>query len=414
MPPLASKVAARFMRAKAHERSIALMKFLARVAVQAGVAKHTYVVGGAVRNFILDVPIKDIDVVVDSVALGGRDSAWFAEVVARAIPAPTNLTTNQYGVAILTVKGPWVLDGEDLDGEVIEIANAREESYAGAGGKGKNYKPTDVQPATIQKDVERREFTFNTLLWRFLDLVDGPERAEIIDLTGCGVRDLRDGVMRCPRDPDLVFSDDPTRMLRALKFTIRYGFRIPDDLADAIRRNAPRLQDMPWEAVAKILVEDILDTPKARPALLAMSNLGLIDVLARMIKTTQPFASYMAGQMTADKDVQLLLDLAGLGLGNRAVSFLDADQQARLRHITVQMSSAAATAFLAALKQPPVDNLALIEEFALEPKQRGVLAPLARRLMLARPELASDPYRLTDAVRDHLAKQAGSGGGRLV
>lgn len=241
----------------AHARSIALMKFLSRVSIQAGVGSHVYVVGGAVRNFILDVPIKDIDVVVDSVAAGkGRDSEWFAKRVQSAIPTVSNLTTNQYGVAIITVKGSWTLDGEELQGEVIEIANARKESYGGAEGKG--FKPHMVEPATVGEDVVRREFTFNTLLWRMLDLAHGPDRAEIIDLTGRGMKDLKDGVMATPRDPDVVFSDDPTRMLRLIRFQTKYGFKVPPDVAVSVKKNAHKLKNVPWEAVATLLMK-ILD-----------------------------------------------------------------------------------------------------------------------------------------------------------
>lgn len=232
-----------------------LMMFLAREANQLGVGQHVYVVGGAVRNHLMGLPPKDIDVVVDSVSLGkGRDSAWFAEQVQRAIPTQTDLTTNQYGVAILTVKGSWVLDGQDLRGEVIEIANARKESYAGAGGKGKGYKPDEVVPATITEDVNRREFTFNTLLWRMLDLAEGPDKAEVIDLTGVGRQHLREKLIQTPLDPDRTFSDDPTRMLRLVRFAVKYDMKVHPDVAAAVRRNAHRLMDMPWEAVGALLV----------------------------------------------------------------------------------------------------------------------------------------------------------------
>jgi tRNA nucleotidyltransferase/poly(A) polymerase len=111
-----------------HDAQIALMKFLSTVARRAGADEHVYVVGGAVRDFVMGRPIKDVDVVVDAVSLGrNRDSAWFAEQVVRSIPVASSYVTNQYGVAIITVKGPWVLDGQDLQGEVIEIANARKE-----------------------------------------------------------------------------------------------------------------------------------------------------------------------------------------------------------------------------------------------------------------------------------------------
>jgi len=143
-------------------KQIALMKFLSAEASKLGVADSVYIVGGAVRNFVLGIPPKDLDVVVDSVALKGRDSAWFAERLQFAIPAETSLVTNQYGVAIITIKGTWMLDGHDLKGEVVEIANARKESY-GKTDAGKGYKPDSVEPATIQEDVVRREFTFNCM-----------------------------------------------------------------------------------------------------------------------------------------------------------------------------------------------------------------------------------------------------------
>jgi tRNA nucleotidyltransferase/poly(A) polymerase len=403
---ITQRVASRFINAEEHRRSIALMGFLSGVAKHLGVAEHIYVVGGAVRNFLIGQPIKDIDVVVDSVSLGGRkDSAWFAQQVARSIPAGSNVTTNQYGVAIITVSGSWILDGEDMRGEVIEIANARKESYSGVGGKGKGYKPTDVQPATIEEDVFRREFTFNTLLWRLLDLAEGPDKAEVIDLTGLGRQHLEERLMHTPLDPDRTFTDDPTRMLRAIKFFVKYGLNLSSEVMASIKANAAKLKDMPWEAVATILVRDILDTPKAREALVMMKPLGLIDVLADMIRTEKPFAAFMAGQMTADKDVQILLDLAGLGLGDKAVSFLAPAQQERLREITVSMPRGDASAFLTMLKTPPIDNMALIEEFSLPPKDRGILAPTARRLLLEQPELAVDPAGLTDAVRREIARR---------
>lgn len=395
-------VASRFMSAEEHRRSIALMKFLSSVARRLGVAEHIYVVGGAVRNFVISQPIKDIDVVIDSIALGGKDSEWFAAQVARAIPVATNLTTNQYGVAILTVKGQWILDGEDLAGEVIEIANARKESYSGAGGKGKGYKPTDVQPATIEEDVFRREFTFNTLLWRLLDLASGPDKAEVIDLTGVGRQHLEERLMHTPLDPDRTFTDDPTRMLRAIKFFVKYGLKLSSEVSASIKRNADKLHNMPWEAVATILVRDILETPKAREALKLMQALGLVDVLADMIRQSKPFASFMAGQMTLDQDAQLLLDLAGLGLGDKAVSFLSPAQQERVREITVGMPRAEATTFLQALKQPPVDNMALITEFNIPPRDRGVLSQRARQMLLDDPTLVGSPARLTQKMRESM------------
>ena len=404
-----SRIALRFVNASTHAKSVALMKFLSRLAISLGAARHIYVVGGAVRNFMLDpegtkFPIKDIDVVLDSVALG-KDSDWFAKQIAMNIPVDTNITTNQYGVAILTVKGEWDLDEIPMKGEVIEIANARKESYGETGGKGKGYKPTDVQPATIEEDVYRREFTFNTLLWRLLDLAHGPDKAEIIDITGLGKSHLEQKLIHTPLDPDKTFGDDPTRMLRAIKFLVKYDLEIAPAVAASIRQNAGKMKNMPWEAVGKILVGDILNTPSARESLLTMASLGLIDVLAEMIQEQKPFAAYMAGQFNQNRNVGLLLDLADLGLGARPIEFLTKIQQIRLREITTPMDRDEASEFFALLKKPQVNSMTLIEEFKLEGRERSDISKIAIEAILASPILAYHPDRLQAFVRDRLASR---------
>lgn len=386
------------LHASTHARSVALMKWLSKATQQLGVGRHTYVVGGAIRNFVIDRPIKDIDVVIDSVK-AGHDSDWLANQLSRLIPVSANVTTNQYGVAILTVKGDWDLDGENMKGEVIEIANARKESYGGAGGKG--YKPSEVVPATIEEDLARREFTFNTLLWRLSDLASGPEKAEILDLTGCGMRDLQEGILACPSDPDKTFSDDPTRILRAIKFTGKYGFRIPPDLAKSIKRNAPKMKRMPWEAIGTILVDNILKEPTAQKSLKQMKELGILDVVSEMVKSTKPFATYLAGQLRTDRRVGLLLDLMDLGVpANTPLTSLglDSAQVDRFRQITTGMDERDASQFLNLMLKPPMDNKKIIDALNLPGPERKHIIPRARDLLLERPELANNPTRLTDEI----------------
>lgn len=398
---LAQRVAATWVRSASHHRNIQLMKWLSKATQSLGVAEHTYVVGGAVRNFVINQPIKDLDVVIDVVA-SGRDSAWLATKLQDRIPVETNLTTNQYGVAILTIKGPWELGGEDMQGEVIEIASSRKESYGGPGGKG--YKPSEVLPATVREDVVRREFTFNTLLWRLLDLTHGPEKAEIIDLTGCGLRDLREGVLRCPQDPDVVFSDDPTRMLRAIKFTGKYGFKIPPDLEASILRNAPKMKRMPWEAIATLLVGNILGEPTARKSLIQMKSLGLLDVVSEMVQESKPFASYLESQLRTNRNIHLLLDLMDLGVPARTpLSFLDARQRHRLQEIVEKLGDSLGQDYVEKLIKPPVDNRRIIQNLGLPPTLRSKIVPTAREILLASPELAWDPDELTLRVETTLS-----------
>ena len=387
------------------------MKFLSKFARDLGVGRDVYVVGGAVRSFAMGLPIKDLDIVVDSVNLGhGRDSEWFAKKLADAIPARTHLVTNQYGVAILSIRGEFLLDGIDLDGEVIEIANARKESYSGAGGKGKGYKPTDVVPATIMDDVTRRDFGFNTLLWRLHDLVQGPEYAEIVDLTGVGKAQLESRLLSTPLDPDKTFSDDPTRMLRVIKFLLRFPLEIVPEVESSIRRNAHRLRDMPWEAVGNILVGDILKSAKATTGIRVMKSLGILDVLVEMIQETPPFAAFLTKQLAnGNHSVELLLELADLGIAGRVLSFLTTEQRARFKELSQGMDGDESRRFLEVLRVPPVDNAALIQEFTLEGRDRGLLVPIAREAILLDPSLATHEVRLNDRVRESLRATRGQG-----
>lgn len=412
------RVARRKLANDQHKAQIALMKFLSDVTRRERVGDHVYVVGGAVRNFLIDRPIKDIDVVIDTVGLGERfrkprDSEWFAQTLQRVIPAKTDFTTNQYGVAILTVKQDWIVDGHNLKGEVIEIANARKESYGGGAGKG--YKPDQVVPATIEEDLLRREFTFNTLLWRLQDVASGPEKAEVVDLTGCGLRDLNNMTMRCPRDPDIVFADDPTRMLRAIKFATKYGFKIPADLAASIRKNAPKMKKAPWEAISSIFINNVLNEPTAAKALRQMKSLGLLDVVAEMVQEQRPFATYLSKQLS-NRNVSLLLDLLELGVTSPSpLKFLTQAQQARLREITVSMDSGDADAFAAYLAKPPVDNRSLIVDFNLQGPERALPIEYARKVLLENPDLMGNRAALDQAIRGLMqpknAQRQASGGG---
>jgi len=386
----------------------ALLRFLSLATKRLGVGEHVYIVGGAVRNHLMGLAPKDVDVVVDSVALGGRkDSAWFAEQLQRIIPTRTNLTTNQYGVAILTVADSWVLDGHDLKGEVLEIANARKESYGDPSGKG--YKPHMVEPATIQEDLQRREFTFNTLLWRLLDLEHGPDRAEVLDLLGNGRQHLEDRLLTTPVDPDKTFSDDPTRMLRAVKFVAKYGFKISPDVRTSIQQNAHKLKQMPWDAVRKILVEDILESPQPRRSVELLHDLGLGEVLKEMLAEEPGFATALSRGLP-EQEIHLLLDLLDLGWTVRTpVSFLSQDGLARLREVLLSHADDPAfeKRFLEMLKKPEIDQVRLFEVYQLKGQDRGALVPMARSLLLQNPELALNPRELESQVEEQAKARFG-------
>ncbi len=394
----------RHMEASNHRRSMALVKWLSDLARKLGVGEHVYVVGGAVRNFVLNAPIKDIDVMIDSVALRGRDSEWFAKEILKAAPVDINLTTNNYGVALLHVNEEWIVGGEDLKGEDIEIATARKESYGGDGGKG--YKPHLVEPATAAEDVCRREFTFNCLMWRLHDLANGPDKAEIVDLTGCGISDLAEGVMRCPSDPDKTFSDDPSRMVRAIKFLVKYGFRIDGEVQASIKRNKAKLKNIPPSHLGSMLLDFVLKESTATKALTEMDRLGLLDVLKEVIQKDKGLRNTLAnhGDSSNVAHMFVLMDF-GLPSGKQ-LGFLNPRQVQRVRDITVEMTASEAKEYVANLNQPKLDNRALMQEFDLKGAGMGQVKTLAREAMLDNHLLAFHQGKLTQAVRRAL------GGGR--
>ena len=400
------RLASRYVDAANHKTSIELMKFLSNAVNKLGIGRHVYVVGGAVRNFIINEPIKDIDVVVDSIG-ARKDSDWLAKKLQRVIPARTSLVTNQYGVAILTVKEDWFVGDSNLKGEAIEIANARKESYGESAGKG--YKPHMVEPSTIQEDVIRREFTFNTLLWRMSELASGPEKAEILDLTGCGRKDLDEGMMRCPSNPNKTFTDDPSRMIRAIKFLIKYGFKIAPDVKSSIKRNAQKLKNIPPGHLSNMIINLFFEPGHGSKALLEMNKLGLLDVVREITVKDKAFREALANWADRSGKIDFLFELMGYNMPTgRRLKFLSKPQLVRLRDITAPMDSDEAEKLVVALGQPGkvVNMKQLISEFGLKGQEIRQLTEVLRQVILKDPRMVLTPARLEKATRKQMGKKA--------
>ena len=175
-----------------------------------GLGLRAWVVGGYVRDKLLGRPYPNPDVVVED-----GDALKLAERFAELAHAGPPVTFERYGTAQVT-----------LPGHLVEFVTARAESYAPESRK------PDVRPATLEEDLRRRDFTINTLL---MDL-DG----RIQDPLG-GRKDLEARVLRTPTDPLRTFTDDPLRMLRAVRFAAELGFELAPDVLPAMRQMKSRL-----------------------------------------------------------------------------------------------------------------------------------------------------------------------------
>ena len=225
-----------------------LLRLLKRAAADRGV--KAWVVGGYVRDHLLGRAQPDLDVVVEE---GG--ASQLAERFADLAGAGPPVIFERYGTAQVT-----------LPGHLVEFVSARSESYASDSRK------PDVRPATLEEDLRRRDFTINTLLMDF--------GGEIQDRLGTARADLEARILRTPADPIRTFSDDPLRMLRAVRFAAQLGFDLAPDLLPAMRQLSGRLAP-PVVSVERIADElcKMLESERPKLALELLDSGGLLEVV---------------------------------------------------------------------------------------------------------------------------------------
>ena len=207
---------------------------------------ESYVIGGFVRDLILDRPSKDIDIVVVGNGLE------LAEKVAEKLRVKKVTRFKSYGTAHFNYK--------DLD---IAFVGARKESYQ------RDSRNPIVEDGTLDEDQKRRDFSINALALslhedNFGDLIDPFN----------GIEDLEQGIIRTPLDPETTYSDDPLRMLRAIRFATQLDFKIEIKSLNAIKENAERLSIISAERISEELNKIILsDTPSRGFKLLNSTHL---------------------------------------------------------------------------------------------------------------------------------------------
>ena len=195
---------------------------------------ETYVVGGYVRDFIMGRPCKDIDFVCvgSGIALAEQVAASYSQHVPL-------LVFKNFGTANIR-----------LDDYEIEFVGARRESY-----RADSRKPL-VEDGTLAEDQERRDFSINAMAIS----VNKSTYGALIDPFD-GVKDIKRKIIRTPTDPMITFSDDPLRMMRAVRFAAQLNFDIHPDTFDALMQSVPTLQIIFGERIIDEL-NKIIMTPK--------------------------------------------------------------------------------------------------------------------------------------------------------
>ena len=221
-----------------------IFRHIQRVVDHMGV--EAYVVGGYVRDHYLHRPSSDVDVVVVGSGVA------VAEELARELGVKVSIFKT-YGTAMLN----W-------HGIEVEFVGARRESYT------PESRNPQVEPGTLRDDQLRRDFTINAMAWS----LNGETFGELVDPFD-GMYDLEDCIIRTPCEPDKTFSDDPLRMMRAVRFASQLGFDIDDETFDGICRQASRIQIIARERIA-VELNKIMASPVPSIGLELMHNAGLL------------------------------------------------------------------------------------------------------------------------------------------
>ncbi len=215
---------------------------------------ETYAVGGVVRDYFLQRPCSDIDVV----CVGSGIS--LAEEVAKRIGPHTEVHVyRNFGTAQIR----YTADGTDWE---LEFVGARRESYSHD-----SRKPI-VEDGTLEDDQNRRDFTINAMAV----CLNADRFGELVDPFG-GIRDLNDGILRTPLEPSITFSDDPLRMMRAVRFASQLNFTIEERCFQAICENAERLKIISQERITSEL-NKILLSPRPSVGLKLLQKSGLMQI----------------------------------------------------------------------------------------------------------------------------------------
>jgi len=207
----------------------------------------TYIVGGYVRDTLLGKSCKDIDIMVEG------DGVAFAKKLARELKVNVTVDYDKFGTAMI----PY----PDIE---IEIASARKEKYHSDSRK------PEVTSSTVEEDMSRRDFTINAISASLMPSSFG----ELYDPFG-GIKDLQKGLIITPLDPDETFSDDPLRMLRAVRFAAQLQYDVAATALDSISRNIHRLEIVSWERIRDELIK-VLKTKKPSIAFYLMKETGLL------------------------------------------------------------------------------------------------------------------------------------------
>lgn len=234
------------------KRFIEITSRLAELLVGTKFESHVFAVGGSVRDYVMHSEIKDIDLVVD-IENGGIGLAQYL----------SNANLLAYPPVVYPTYGTCMFRLSDFPDVELEAVHTRGEEY-----RDRRSRNPQTHFAGIDEDAIRRDLTINALYYDIFSKC-------VIDPTGKGLDDIENRVIRTSNEnPNVVFDDDPLRILRVIRFSAKYGWNIEQDTYSAMSAYADRLEIISRERVTQEFV-NMLNTPHPDEAMRNLSDIGL-------------------------------------------------------------------------------------------------------------------------------------------
>ena len=261
------------MRIRGIKNYIEIIEHLKNIILGTKFENHVFSVGGCERDLILDSPIKDIDIVIDLPNGGIEFANWLKD---NGHTVGSVVVYEHFGTAMFRLK--------DYPDEEIEAVQTRKECY-----RDMESRNPETAFGSIMDDCQRRDFTINAI---YRNISTG----DILDLNGKSFDDITDGWIRACGDPNIIFSEDPLRILRAVRFKYRLGdhFLIEKDTYQGILTHKDRLSIISQERITDEFSK-IITGKNADQAFNFLMNLGVLHYIFPCDLDEMTLKSYMMG-----------------------------------------------------------------------------------------------------------------------
>jgi len=237
-----------------------VLKYLKKIIENTEWFNKIMLVGGAVRDEIMGLKPKDLDFVVNGDLNAGIDfSIWLGKKLGNFKQDSNPVIYPRFGTSKLTLK----YNKFNLPDIELEFVAPRQEKYTEGSRK------PEVSGGDLTDEVYRRDLTINSLMKNI-------STGEIIDLTGNGINDIKKGIIRTTSNPDIIYGEDPLRMMRTVRFSVKYGFEILPEALNGIKKNAHLINTISSERISDELNKILLSKEPAR-GLELLKDTGLLS-----------------------------------------------------------------------------------------------------------------------------------------